>query len=155
MTPDNENKKAWCEMGAQAETRFAGPVFKSGCAVMMNPAKLESKYTHDMLILMPSDLKTIRTRFNTADRYGIPARTAFTINCKDIERYSEKYPHIVIVLDIDYGDFKTLRYASLRELRRAIALGKAKKHTYQKREDDTQGNAKDSYVMDALWFQEL
>ena len=151
----NEDKRAWCELGAQAEVRFAGPVFASGCAVMMNPAKTESKFSHDLFLTLPADLKTIRTRFNTSGRYGIDSKTAFTLNVKDIQRYSSLYPHIVLIFDIDYGDFKTIRYASLREIKRAIKLGKAKLHTYKDRLDDTSGNARDSYVLDATWFQEL
>lgn len=156
MNPaSNEDKQAWCEKGAEAEVKFAGPVIGSGCAVMANPAKSENKYTHDLFLVLPSDLKTIRTRFNTADRYGIPSKTAFTLNKKDVDRYAQKYPHIVLIFDIDYGDFKSIRYAPLREIQRAIQLGKAKLHVYLNRVDDTSGNAKDSYVMDAMWFKEL
>ena len=149
-----ENKLFWCDIGAEAEKRFAAPML-GACSVFLNPAKIENKYTHDFFIVMPCDLKTIRTRFNTSSRYGVNSKTGFTINKKDIERYSEKYPDIIIIFDIDYGDFQTVRYASLSDLKRAIRSGYAKLHEYQNRVDDVSGNAKSSYVMDALWFKEF
>ena len=155
MMISNEDKQTWCNRGVEAEERFAGPAFSSGCAVFQNPAKLENKYSHDMFFVSPSDLKTIRTRFLTAGRYGFDPKTAITLNQKDVVRYSEKYPHIIIVFDIDYGDFKSTRYAQLSDIKRAIKTGFAKLHTYQHRVGDTHGNAKDSYVLDALWFREL
>ena len=106
-------------------------------------------------MMVPCDLKTIRTRFNTSDKYGISPFTAFTLNKKDVDRYSEKYPHIIIIFDIDYGDYKTLRYATLREIQRTIGLGKAKLHTYLHRVGDNSGNAKESWVMDSKWFKKL
>lgn len=154
MIPNNEDKEAWCNLGSKAEVRFAGPNF-SGVSVLQNPAKAENKYTHDFYMLMPADIKTIRTRFNTSDRYGIPSYSAFTLNKKDVDRYKKLYPHIIVIFDIEFADFKTLRYAPLREIHRAIALGKAPLHEYQNRINDSNGNAKESYVMDAMWFREL
>lgn len=152
---NNEDKKAWCEYGAEQEQRLAGPLFDAGCGLLVNPAKAFNKYLPDALAIFPSDIKTIRTRFNTAHRYGIDPRTAITINRKDVERYADTSPHIVLMLDIDFGDWRSLRYASLREIVRAIKLGKAKLHAYQNRTNDTRGNAKESYVLDALWFPEF
>ena len=152
---DTENKLAWCAEGEKAEQRFAGRLLGGNVSVFNNPAKVTDKFTHDLFIILPSDLKTIRTRFNTADRYGIDPRTAITINVKDLERYKQFYPHIVIIFDIDFGDFQSVRITNLREIKRAIKLGMAKPHTYLKRVDDTQGNGKESYVLDALWFSEI
>ena len=151
----NEDKQSWCEHGALAEVEFAGPLLGSGCSVFANPAKVENPYIHDLYMVVPADLKTIRTRFRTASRYGIDPRTAITLNKKDVDRYTEKYPHINIIFDIDYGDFKTVRYATLRQIQKAISSGKAQLHVYQNRIDDNKGNAKESYVMDALWFNKL
>jgi hypothetical protein len=153
---NTEDKASWCKHGEEQERLFAGPLLGGGCAVFTNPAKAEDKYTHDLFVVLPSDLKTVGTRFNSAFKlYGIPAESAITINAKDIDRYSAKYPHIIVIFDIDFGDFKRLCYASLRDLKRAIKLGKAKLHVYEKRRDDTDGNAKESWVMDSMWFQEF
>lgn len=151
----NEDKKTWCELGEKAEQRFAGSAFKSNVVVFPNPSKVTNPFAHDFYIMQPADLKTIRTQFRTADRYGISPDTAITLNVKDIERYTKLYPHIVLIFDIDYPNFKSVRYTTLREIKRAIKLGKAKLHEYQSRIDDVRGNAKSSYVLDALWFSEL
>jgi hypothetical protein len=101
-------------------------------------------------------LKTRRTRFHAADAlYGIPSRSAFTVNAKDIDRYAERWPLIVLVIDIDYGDYQTIRVAPLADIQRAIRHGVAKRHTYEQRSKDGSGNAIDSWVMDAEWFLEL
>ena len=152
---DHKDKQAWCEAGAAAERRMAGPVLPRGGALMMNPAKAADPFTHDLFVTLPGDLKTIRTRFNTADRYGIDPRSAITLNVKDVERYAERYPNIVIVFDVDYGDYRRLCYATLREIRRAIKADKARLHEYRDRVGDTQGNATASWVLDAEWFPEM
>lgn len=151
----NEDKDVWCRRGEEAEQRFAGPALPCGGAVFANPAKLHDKYTHDLFIVLPADLKTIRTQFRTASRYGIPPESAITVNKKDIDRYMSLYPHIVLVFDIDFPGFRSRRYAPLADIVKAIKRGHARLHTYNNRVDDERGNAKESYVLDALWFREL
>lgn len=155
MSLNNEDKLVWCGLGEEAEKNFAGSPFFDGVAVFANPGKMKDRYTHDLFIMQPADLKTIRTQFLTADRYGIPTRTAITLNVKDVERYSDLYPRITIIFDIQFDDFKSIRYAGLHQIKRAIKGGFAKVHTYQNRVNDIQGNAKESYVLNALWFDEL
>ena len=151
----NEDKAAWCEYGDKTEVEFVSKMLASKCSVFMNPAKEENKFTHDFFIVMPSDLKTIRTRFRTADRYGIPSHSAITLNKKDVDRYSDKYPHIIIIFDVKYEDFSRVCYAPIRDIKKAIRRGVAKLHTYTNRVNDTQGNAKESWVLDSMWFKEI
>lgn len=150
----NEDKKAWCEYGDQIEVEFVSKMLASKCSVFMNPAKSESKVTHDLFIVMPSDLKTTRTRFRIADRYGILSHSAITLNKKDVDRYADIYPHIII-FDVKYEDFSCVCYAPIREIKKAIRRGVAKLHTYINRVNDTQGNAKESWVLDSMWFKEI
>lgn len=152
---NTEDKKAWCEAGAKSEMLFTEKMLDSGFGVMCNPAKKGDPYTHDFYLTLPSDLKTIRTRFRTADRYGIPPFSAITLNVKDVDRYIKLYPHIVIIFDVDYGDYKRLCYAPLRQIYDLIKSGKAVRHIYQNRVDDKLGNARDSYVLDAEWFTRM
>lgn len=149
-----QEKQAWCEIGAKAEARLVSPV-RDGCVLLPNPAKAHDKYAHDLLMLLPADLKTVRTRFNTAERYGIPARSAITLNRKDVERYASMYPNLVVVFDVDFGDYKRIGFASIRAIQTWIKCGKAPEHAYLHRVDDTQGNAKSSYILDAEWLVEL
>jgi len=152
---DNQNKPEWCVHGGKFEKEFVKRMLDARCGCVENPAKGEVPYTHDLFLTFPGDLKTIRTRFNTSGKYGIPSHSAITLNAKDVDRYTEKYPHILIIFDVEYEDFSRVCYASLREIKRAIQLGKAKLHTYKDRIDDTEGNAKDSWVLDANWFQKF
>ncbi len=150
---NNQDKEFWCSAGAAQEERFASPV-RGGCVLLMNPAKAENKYTHDLYMMMPADLKTVRTKFRTADKYGVDPDTAVTLNKKDVDRYSEKYPNIVIIFDIDFGTYKSIRYASLRAIQKWVEIGRAKLHKYLQRDGD-KVNATESYVLDSQWMAEL
>ena len=152
---NNEDKKAWCSYGAELEKQFTSRMFDSSVGVVKNPAKTTDPYTHDLFAMFPSDLKSIRTVFRTAHRYGFDADYAITINEKDIRRYTEKYPNIVLLLDIDYPTYKGVRIATIYRLNKFIASGKAKRHEYMYRVDDSSGNAKASYIFDLRWFDEI
>jgi hypothetical protein len=155
MIPQNEDKGAWVKLGENAETFFVQRMFSQSLSVMKNPAKVENPYTHDLFITLPADLKTIRTPFRTASRYGFDPDYAVTINDKDVKRYLSKYPHIVLILDIQYPNYQGIHLAPIDKIRVAIEKDKAKLHEYIHRVDDTAGNAKLSWVFDCRWFQKL
>jgi len=150
---DTEDKVAWCQYGDQKEMDFLVDMFQTDLSVMRNPAKAKDKYAHDIFLTLPSDIKTIRTEFRTADRYGFDPSYAFTINQKDVERY-QKYHYFVVVLDIFFPwmESRQIRIAPLDRILHAISTGKAKLHAYQNRVEDSSGNAKESWVMDSRWF---
>jgi hypothetical protein len=150
-----ENKAAYCELGEKTERQFLVNSLSEGIGFTNNPSKAENKYTHDLFALLPCDLKTQFTPFRTADRYGIDSDYAVTINEKDLIRYGKLYPHIVIVLDIQFPHYRATHYAPLFVLRQIVKNGKAKRHEYEKRVNDTQGNAKASYVFDLRWFPRI
>ena len=151
----NEDKLAWCKQGENLEKDFIVNCFDSGISVIKNPTKNLDKYTHDLYAIFQSDLKSIKTPFNTAGRYGIDAKYAITINKKDVVRYKSLYPNIMLLLDIDYPSYKGVRLASINRISWLIEHDRAKTHTYKDRVDDTNGNAKDSYVFDLRWFDEV
>lgn len=152
---NNEDKLAWCKHGDALEKEFVMQAFDSGVSVIRNPAKAHDPYTHDLLAVFQSDLKSIGTPFRTADRYGFDPAYAITINEKDIDRYAERYPNIVLFLNIDYPSYKGVRMATLYRLQKFIEHGRAKKHEYIHRTGDTQGNAKASYIFDLRWLDEV
>jgi hypothetical protein len=152
---NNEDKQAWCTYGAELEKQFTSRMFDSSVGILKNPAKTADPYTHDLLAMFPSDLKSIRTVFRTANRYGFDPDYAITINEKDIRRYTDKYPNIVLMLDIEYPTYKGVRIATIYRLNKFIASGKAKRHEYMYRVDDSSGNAKASYIFDLRWFDEI
>jgi hypothetical protein len=148
----NQNKQAYCQLGEQTEKQFLLNSFGTGVSFAMNPAKHENKYTHDLFAMMPCDLKTQFTPFRTAGKYGIDSEFAVTINEKDLVRYGKLYPHIIVVIDVQFPNYKATHYAPLFLLRELVKNKKAKRHEYQERVNDTAGNAKASYVFDVRWF---
>jgi len=151
---NNEDKLKWCEYGEETERNFINTFSNEQVVVELNPEKVTNKFTHDFIITLPADLKTIRTRFRTSGRYGIASTSAITLNKKDVDRYSELYPNIIIIFDIDYGDYKKICYATLSNIKNIIGEGKAKLHQYKNRVNDP-NNAQCSYVLDAEWFEDV
>lgn len=150
-----ENKTAYCQLGEKTERQFLLNSFGTGVAFSANPCKAENPYSHDFFALMPCDLKTQFTPFRTASRYGINPDYAVTINEKDLVRYGKNYPHIVLVIDVVFPHYKATHYAPLFVLRDIVKQGRAQRHEYEKRVNDTQGNAKASYVFDVRWFPRI
>jgi hypothetical protein len=163
---NNQDKAAWIRVGDAWEKQFEGSELGSGVAIYRNPAKDRDPYAYDFRLGMPCDLKTRRTRFYTADRYNINPYSAITINKNDIDRYREMWPHIVIIFDvrypnevdrrgIKYGKLETIRYSPLYYIIDKINRDLAKLHYYEQRVNDRSGNAKESYVLDCMWFNEF
>jgi hypothetical protein len=149
---DLQNKLAWCQYGDKQELEFLADTWDSGIAVFRNPAKLTNPYVHDMYVVFPADLKSIRTPFNTADRYGIDPRYAITINDKDLRRYGEQEPSMMVLLDVRFPWHQAVHVAQIGHLQAATKNGRAKLHNYQQRTADNNGNAKSSWVYDCRWF---
>ncbi len=152
----NEDKLAWCEHGDSMEKRFVIKSMDSGISIFRNPAKKNDPYVHDIYAVFQSDIKSIKTPFNKARQYfGLDPDYAISINVKDIDRYNSLYPNILLLLDIEYPKYKGVRLASLSRINWLVAHDRAKKHIYNNRTDDKNGNAKDSYVFDCRWFDEV
>ena len=144
---DNQDKAAWCEAGEKAEGDFVAQNQIDGWGISWNPAKHKDKYAHDLLGVIPMDLKTMKTPFRKAETlYGIPANRAVTINEKDFIRYSENHPNILILCDVQYIGAQYI--LTVDRARRLLKSGKARRHEYKDRVDDEDGNAKCSYVFD-------
>ena len=152
---DNQDKLSWCEWGDQQEMSFLARSWSAGIGVFRNPNKAGDRYAHDIFLVVPADLKTICTPFNTADRYGIDPGFAITINDKDIERYRKLGNAMVLILDVSYPHYQATHLAQLGQLIRATEIGKAKRHAYLHRVNDQSGNAKHSWVFDCRWFPKI
>ena len=53
----------WCAAGAAAEGDFVAQADIVGWGVSLNPAKQADKFTHDLMAMVPLDLKSIRTQW--------------------------------------------------------------------------------------------
>ena len=161
---NTENKKVWCQQAEPNERAFAVQrLFDLGLAGAINVEKRDNPYTHDLFINWPSDLKTVRTPlFKAQELYGIDPQWAVTFNVKDAHRYREKYPNIVVIFDVKWEvtckeiggcmyevEPMHVTYAGfLDDLRRAVVKAGSQRIAYQRRVNDTAGNAKESFVFD-------
>jgi hypothetical protein len=123
--------------------------------IQMNPEKKDNKYVFDLLYNgEPADLKTVRTPFFTAWKYRLNPSKTVTLNIKDIVRY-KKYENFTIVFWVNwqaqtkYGTtvdtIDGVWCYTMDDLRSLLPLPT---HSYQKRTNDTKGNAKDSVVIE-------
>jgi hypothetical protein len=168
---DTEDKQAWCDYGSRAEQTFAiGRLFDLGLSGAINLEKRSNPYTHDLFVNFPVDLKTVRTPlFKAMDLYGLDPQYTITFNEKDGKRYRSLYPNIIVIFDIDWDstemniDGRVYRVNPMKmtvagfldDIRQAIEKSGKHKIVYQRRLNDEDGNAKQSWVLDARHLQSL
>lgn len=166
-----EDKQHWCDAAEADERAFAvNRLFQLGLSGSVNVEKRSNPYTHDLFVQWPSDLKNIRTPlFKAQELYGIDPQYAVTFNVKDGERYRSLYPNIVVIFDVKWEELSReiggtlyqvepmhVTYAGLLDdISNAVKAGGSKRIEYQKRVDDTLGNAKASWVFDVRLLQRL
>lgn len=167
---DTEDKQWWVIEWRRKETLFVDEVCpRLGLKARINPAKKHDPFAPDIVVQgVLADLKCQQTPFFKAgELYGIDPQFAVTFNQKDHLRYNERYPDIVIYYWLDWQETeKTIRGQTyrvkpmsgvwrvpFRTLSEMISGGKAPLHSYQRRVNDTRGNAKASYVFDVRWFE--
>lgn len=169
---DNEDKMWWVEHGLALEHLFVEEVCpKIGLKAIMNPNKETDPMVHDLFINNKiADLKTQNTPFYTASMYKKsdgtrynPSRTV-TFNYKDLVRYRHLYPHILVAFWVNWPN--TEKYGcevdaingvwliDLDQIEKLIDEGRMRIHNYQNRVNDTNGNAKVSYLIDLFDIKE-
>jgi hypothetical protein len=143
----NEDKNNWCDIGQKAEGDFVASAQIDGWGISWNPQKYQDQYTHDLMGIIPMDLKTIRTPWRLSQSlFGIPPERAVSVNVKDFLRYHTLYPNIIILLDVIF--LNEVYMLTLSRAKALIECGKAKRHEYKNRVDDTLGNGKASFIFD-------
>ena len=166
-TPSNQDKRYWCEAyGITTEKLFVDTALEGlDVTGYINPAKEINKYTHDLYLQVQSDLKTVRTPFfKSMEYHGIDPQYAVTFNKKDALRYSDKYPNILVVFDVKWepencakviaekpyqvDPMHLIAVGFLSDIAKAIREDGDQVIRYMQRQDDTAGNAKESYVFD-------
>ena len=152
----NEDKEAWCRLGETQEIDFVANRKFRGTALKINPKKKTDKYSHDFRLNVGGDLKTITTEWVYSERmFGIPHPYAISINEKDLTRYMNLYPNILLILDIQFETIQVVKWVDVKRLAKLAEKGIAKRHEYKSRVDDKKGNAKVSYVYDMRWFSDF
>ncbi|MGY1425632.1 hypothetical protein [Lysobacter sp. A289] len=163
---NTEDKGWWCHHGLQLEQAFVG-LCNSHLKIpaMENPEKATNPYAPDLVVEgVISDLKVQNTPFFVSSRYGLDPRRTVTFNRKDYERYTNLYPDINIYFWVDwtqteskYGRVDYLAGIYRLPFARVAGLieGGAPEHNYIHRMNDTQGNAKSSFLLDLGQFETL
>ena len=166
-----EDKQFWCKAAESDERAFAvNRLFQLGLAGSVNVEKRTNPYTHDLFVQWPVDLKNVSTPlFKAQELYGIDPQYAVTFNVKDGERYRREYPNIVVIFEVNWQELTRefsgtvyevqsmhVTYAGfLDDISNAVKAGGNQRIEYQKRTDDTLGNAKASWVFDVRLLQEI
>lgn len=161
---NNEDKLAWCAYGEETEHVFSQQrLFDLGLAGHVNLEKKTNPYTHDLFVQFPVDLKTVTTPlFMAREMYDLDPQYTVTINHKDVTRYKQLYPNILIMFDVNWKELSkeingnvytvapmtTTVAGFVSDVRRAVQKCGNKKITYKNRIDDNSGNAKESWIFD-------
>jgi hypothetical protein len=172
MMHNTEDKDWWVINWRKEEDSFVNIVApRINILATINPEKQNNPYAPDLIVNGElADLKCQQTPFfKSYSLYKIPNQYAITFNKKDFIRYKEKYPSIVIYYWLDWKELeKTIRGFTYKVkpmtgiwrvnfsfLKGKIESKKVFLHEYQRRTNDTQGNARDSYVFDVREFENL
>ena len=165
----NEDKLAWCNAAIAVEEDFVKRVAPlCGINVIINPEKSTNKYAADLWLPQSqryADLKHQETPFFTARRYNLDPQFAVTFNVKDWKRYRDLYPGIVIYFWVNWKQ-TTYRDQSVQPLEgvwgipfsrlsKAAKSGRLPRHIYQNRIDDENGNAKESFMFDVRYAEQV
>jgi hypothetical protein len=168
---NNEDKLAWCAYGEETEHVFSQQrLFDLGLAGHVNLEKKTNPYTHDLFVQFPVDLKTVTTPlFMAREMYDLDPQYTVTINHKDVTRYKQLYPNILIMFDVNWKELSkeingnvytvapmaTTVAGFVSDVRRAVQKCGNKKITYKNRIDDNSGNAKESWVFDIRHLHQI
>ena len=169
---DTEDKQAYCREAEIQERAFvADRLPQLGLDGIINPEKEFNIYVPDLIVGgLLSDLKSqFKPFFKVGMLYGIDPQWSVSFNLKDGRRYADKYPGIVVFFDVHWKtttmtikgrDYRVKpihhTYAGyLSDVMKAIDECGNKKHTYQRRINDADGNALDSWLFDVRKLERL
>jgi len=168
---NTEDKKYWCEKyGVEHETIFCDlmtNVLK--LPTIINPEKTTNRYAPDLLVNDHlADLKFVGTPFYTSARISnINPQYCVTFDHKDYIRYKTLYPDIYVFFWVKYPDstghyseevvnIKAMNhvfFVPFSRLQSYIENEGVKYHEYNRRKDDTDGNARGAYLFDVRSFR--
>ncbi len=157
-----QDKGVWCKAGASKEEGFVG-LYGKKLNLKINPEKENDPYAPDLVNTrngLLADLKIQNTPFFQAKaRFGLDPQYTVVFNKKDKLRYKAKYPDIEIYFAVDWQAIKFVSAKTIEVLpmvgvwfipfgKLDVLLKSAPLHEYVQRMGDTQGNARESYVLD-------
>ena len=175
---DLQDKGYWLDYGEDQEFEFINNIVKIyniKRKVCINPDKKYNPTLSDLVIDVKGkkifgDLKTVRTPFYTASRYGFDPNNCITFNEKDYFSYMQKYYfteiiknkkaipdpfvlffHVVWPESSNYGtliDAKDgLWTTTIEDIHRLTIQEKTRWHEYKNRKNDDCGNCRVSMII--------
>lgn len=167
---NTEDKTFWVNHGRSDEDVFVSDIApRIGLVAMINPEKKTNPYVPDLVVNNQlAELKHQTTPFFKAEiLYKISNQYAVTFNKKDYLNYSANHPDLIIYYWVNWKELsKTIRgeIISVKPLigvwripfsffSSRIEENKAPLHTYIRRVEDNEGNAKDRYLFDLREFE--
>lgn len=164
---NTEDRAHWFALGCEQEAAFVADTAPAlGVSMRINPAKATDRYAIDLIwdvqpgLCVLTDLKTQNTPFFSARTYGKDPGRTVTFNLKDLRRYEQLYPQARVLFHVHWTQTQLILrgqtyavtplhgvwWADIPRIR-SVVNRDAAQHTYQRRVGDTQGNAKDSYLL--------
>lgn len=166
---DTEDRGWWYAKGEDLEHTFVDLCRRVGLPVAINPEKAYDRSAPDILFRGEvADLKTQNTPFFTAGRFRMEPRFTVTFNRKDLERYLRLHPTIDVVFwirwtqaryrDVTVDPLHGIWTLSVADIQEQVAAG-APEHTYLRRQQAGDPNAKSSFLLDVrrmtcLWRED-
>lgn len=163
---NTEDKQWWLIHGENLEHSFIKLCNERlGIEAQINPVKNSDPTAPDLIVNgLVSDLKVQNTPFFTSSRYNLDPRYTITFNRKDYDRYSALYPNIGIYIWLDWKQlsfrgntidhYSGIFFLPFKDVAQLINRP-APEHSYHRRTNDTQGNAKSSFLLDIREFQPI
>lgn len=170
-----EDKQHWVdEYGVKTELRFLQTLSHHGIDAIINPDKRHDGHVHDLsLVTWPGELKTVETPlFKAKANYGFDPQFTVTLNHKDTRHYEIHCPHVMIFFHVVWQKevekvIGGTRYAvkpmqgvwmvwfPMFQYLLETSPDSFPTIEYERRRDDENGNAKESYVFDVRLFPRL
>lgn len=160
---DLQDKSYWCRDGEKIEEAFIR-LFGKSLNLEINPEKKDNPYVPDLINIQTGQLADLKQQatpfFQAGQLYEIDPTYAVVFNEKDKIRYQKNYPNIIIYYWVNWlaVRFKMGNDEIIAKPLKGIwttdfpkfekYLTNCPIHYYRQRINDTQGNARGSYVCD-------
>lgn len=176
MKVSNQDKAYWVkEYGVEKEIRFLETLWKHNVDAIINPEKRNDARVHDLkLVQWPGELKSVETPiFKAQVLYDLDPQYAVSLNLKDVRNYEANCPHVMIFFHVCWEKETSRRFKdgtvySVEPMQGVWMVWfpmfnylldcypeSFVHHDYKERENDTNGNAEDSYYFDVRLFPRL
>lgn len=159
---DTEDKESWYEFGEDKELEFLKKIAPQiGMEIKMNPEKKKDSSAIDFVSgSRYVDLKKQETPFfKSGIKYGLDPQYCVTFNTNDYHSYVNNYDSnkVEVIFWVDWKILKKFNVSvvpmhgvwivSVEEIKKWVENNSLNIVNYQRRQFDTRGNARSSYLL--------